>query len=265
MSQPVLFVCPQCGLGRKLTTHPGADKVRCLECECAFRTDGYLYSAADWARIDHPLRATQVAEGLGVRLSERKLRLLAVAVGRSEFDWCRNPWFRDALQLAEQWAEGTAPRGIDLCRRHLDRIAPPPLLDENVPEDMWYPEDLAYQRQQAREQFAWVALAQRCVRADPRLQRGDLPRTFRPRVAALIRELLPNPFRPPTWSPDWLTSTVRDLARTMYESREFSGMPILADALQDAGCEAADILTHCRTPSSHYRGCWVVDAILGKS
>jgi hypothetical protein len=62
----------------------------------------------------------------------------------------------------------------------------------------------------------------------------------------------------------WLTSTVTDIARQMYDSRDFTAMPILADALQDAGCENADILTHCRGPGPHVRGCWVVDFVLGK-
>ena len=51
----------------------------------------------------------------------------------------------------------------------------------------------------------------------------------------------------------------------MYESRDFSAMPILADALQDAGCDSDDILSHCRDTSlPHVRGCWVVDLVLGK-
>jgi len=51
----------------------------------------------------------------------------------------------------------------------------------------------------------------------------------------------------------------------MYESREFGAMPILADALQDAGCDNADILDHCRdTALTHVRGCWVVDLVLGR-
>ena len=56
------------------------------------------------------------------------------------------------------------------------------------------------------------------------------------------------------------------LARTMYDSREFSAMPILADALQDAGCDNDDILAHCRDANQvHVRGCWVVDLVLGKA
>ena len=54
------------------------------------------------------------------------------------------------------------------------------------------------------------------------------------------------------------------LARQMYESLDFGAMPILADALQDAGCDSADILNHCRGPGPHVRGCWVVDLVLGK-
>jgi len=51
----------------------------------------------------------------------------------------------------------------------------------------------------------------------------------------------------------------------MYDSREFSAMPILADALQDAGCAEPAILDHCRdTKQVHVRGCWVVDLVLGK-
>jgi hypothetical protein len=60
------------------------------------------------------------------------------------------------------------------------------------------------------------------------------------------------------------TSTAVALARGIYEDRAFDRMPILADALQDAGCDNEDILDHCRGPEPHVRGCWVVDLLLGK-
>jgi hypothetical protein len=82
--------------------------------------------------------------------------------------------------------------------------------------------------------------------------------------ADLVRDIFGNPFRPVTFPPSWLTFTVTALARQMYETRDFSAMPILADALQDAGCENDDILDHCRGPGPHVRGCWVVDLVLGK-
>ncbi|MBP3956251.1 hypothetical protein J8F10_13255 [Gemmata sp. G18] len=75
----------------------------------------------------------------------------------------------------------------------------------------------------------------------------------------------PLPFRPVPFSPSWRTSTAVALAAQMYESREFGAMPILADALQDAGCDNADVLSHCRDAGApHVRGCWVVDLLLGK-
>ncbi|MBA4188070.1 MAG: hypothetical protein C0467_08625 [Planctomycetaceae bacterium] len=69
----------------------------------------------------------------------------------------------------------------------------------------------------------------------------------------------------PLFAPEWRTDTVVSLAKHIYESRDFGAMPILADALQDAGCEQADILTHCRGNGPHVRGCWVVDLVLEKT
>ena len=80
----------------------------------------------------------------------------------------------------------------------------------------------------------------------------------------LLREIVGNPFRPVEFDPAWRTDTAVSLARTMYESREFGAMPILADALQDAGCDGDAVLNHCRQPGAHVRGCWVVDLVLGK-
>ena len=81
-------------------------------------------------------------------------------------------------------------------------------------------------------------------------------------LSDLLRCVFGNPFRPVTFDPSWRSDTALSLARIMYESRDFSPMPILADALQDAGCEDADILTHCRGEGVHVRGCWVVDLVL---
>jgi len=83
-------------------------------------------------------------------------------------------------------------------------------------------------------------------------------------LSVLLREIFGNPFRPVTLNPSWLTSTVITLAQKMYDFRDFSAMPILADALQDAGCDNEEILKHCRNPSEHVRGCWCVDLLLDK-
>jgi len=92
---------------------------------------------------------------------------------------------------------------------------------------------------------------------------SDIARSVR-EVVRLIHEVIGNPFRPNTFSSDWRTDTAVTLAHSMYESGDFSVMPILADALQDAGCENEDVLNHCRSEGPHVRGCWVVDLVLGK-
>jgi hypothetical protein len=76
-----------------------------------------------------------------------------------------------------------------------------------------------------------------------------------------------NPFCPVAVNPTWLTwndSTIVKIAQTIYDERAFDRLPILADALQDSGCNHEDILDHCRSAGPHVRGCWVVDALLGK-
>jgi hypothetical protein len=83
-------------------------------------------------------------------------------------------------------------------------------------------------------------------------------------AAGLVREVFGNPFRRAPFTPEWRSATALTLARQMYDTRDFSALPILADALQDAGCDNEDILDHCRGPGPHVRGCWVVDLVLGK-
>ena len=84
-------------------------------------------------------------------------------------------------------------------------------------------------------------------------------------LANLLRDIFGNPFRPVAVDPAWLTETAVGIARGIYEDRAFERMPILADALQDAGCEDAEVLSHCREPGTHVRGCWVVELMLGRS
>jgi hypothetical protein len=69
----------------------------------------------------------------------------------------------------------------------------------------------------------------------------------------------------------WLNAQVRTLAQSSYDERSLpSGffddvhLAVLSDALEEAGCDNADILNHCRERGQHVRGCWVVDAVLGK-
>jgi hypothetical protein len=87
--------------------------------------------------------------------------------------------------------------------------------------------------------------------------------------ASLLRDLFgPLPFGPISRNPLWFAwnnRTVPKIAQTIYDDRAFDRMPILADALEEAGCGHTDILNHCRSDGPHVRGCWVVDLVLGKT
>ncbi|MBY0526866.1 MAG: hypothetical protein K2R98_25965 [Gemmataceae bacterium] len=81
----------------------------------------------------------------------------------------------------------------------------------------------------------------------------------------LLRDIIGNPFQSVTLNSDHRTNAAVGLAEAIYADRAFDRLPILADALEDAGCTDADILNHCRQPGEHVRGCWVVDLLLGRS
>jgi hypothetical protein len=126
----------------------------------------------------------------------------------------------------------------------------PPWLDVSGPDDAVLPS-------RAR---CWV-WAKFLTHPSYALKYKTQPRTA---AAPLLRELMGNPFHPVAIDPSWLTSTVRLLAEGIYQEKAFDRMPILADALQDAGCDNDEVLNHCRGPEPHVRGCWVVDLVLGK-
>jgi hypothetical protein len=100
--------------------------------------------------------------------------------------------------------------------------------------------------------------------------KGKATRAEKLAQTALLRDLFSNPRRPSRqktalrrWRV-WNDGCVPKLAQGVYEERAFDRLPILADALEDAGCSDEEILAHCRGGGEHARGCWVVDMILGK-
>jgi hypothetical protein len=82
--------------------------------------------------------------------------------------------------------------------------------------------------------------------------------------ADLLRDIFGNPFRPVTFNPAWRSVAAVKLAQAIYQERAFDRLPILADALEEAGCTDAEILTHCRGGGEHVRGCWLVDLVLAE-
>jgi hypothetical protein len=83
-------------------------------------------------------------------------------------------------------------------------------------------------------------------------------------LPSLLRDIVGNPFRPLTAKAAWLSDTVVAVARGAYEVRDFERLPIVADALEEAGCTEPVLLGHLRTGGPHVRGCWAVDLLLSK-
>ena len=82
--------------------------------------------------------------------------------------------------------------------------------------------------------------------------------------SAIFRDIVGNPFRPIAFDPGWRTADTDGVARAIYEDQAFGRLPILADALMDAGCDDERLLGHCQGRGPHTRGCWPVDLVLGK-
>ncbi len=99
------------------------------------------------------------------------------------------------------------------------------------------------------------------------IKRPDLIQADDGRKCVVLRDLFGNPFRPVTLSPLILhrnDGTARKLAQVIYDGRRFARLPILADAVEEAGCTDAELLGYLRGPGPHVRGCWAVDLVLGR-
>jgi hypothetical protein len=218
---------------------------------------------ADWLARKDPEQMVEFMAGKG---SERRHRLLALACSNPcvEENTSRGRGTRAALDLAEQAAEGL----IDDRQRQEVRARIPDLAD---PDDWW--DDL-----RGQTPTSMLLCGDRWdVESVPleilRDHAFDINAPARVVVGGALHCLFSNPFRPVAFDPRWRTEDVVALARGIYDERAFDRMPLLADALMDAGCDNEDILTHCRSGAvrfhkrpqgMRYRGCWVVDLVLGK-
>jgi hypothetical protein len=194
--------------------------------------------------------------------SERKLRLFMCACARHFFPANPHPDLYRGVEMAEQMADGTASlaitesvRGLFGSLVYFGDYEARGFAGENMAS-------ATFIRHAVNPRADQAARGTSCYLSDYDADMGfEKTQTGVP----WFRDILGNPFHPVAFSSDWHTDTSLALARQAYESRDFTVMPILADALQDAGCDNADVLDHCRGPGPHVRGCWVVDAILGKA
>jgi hypothetical protein len=162
------------------------------------------------------------------RVSSRKLRLFACAFARRWYGTdCRE--LAAAITTAERWADG-------------DRTA-----DLTLHATFYVCFKAAWQ---AAEEGTALAVAAWAESSHKRLaEEAEID---------FLRCVTGNPFRPVQVNPRWLTAAVASLARTIYEERSHACLPILADALEEAGCDNKDMLTHLRSDGPHCRGCWPV-------
>ncbi len=212
--------------------------------------------------------------------SDRKARLIACGCCRLVWDWLVNDRSRGAVETSERFADGLvtddelsrAAYFAEAAVFAVDEMQERYWRDQKAVRDGWLDvcdatENGIPSRDRTLISFdiarAAANWAERLNADDPRLCFRELPDPiFSPVVA---RDVMGNPFRSVAVGPFWLTTNVRTLAAQMYAARDFSAMPILADALQDAGCDNPDVLSHCRVPGPHVRGCWVIDLLLGKT
>jgi hypothetical protein len=194
----------------------------------------------------------------------RKVRLYAVATCRRFWDELPTPECRELVRAVENYVEGSVSWVDVMAAKQAARLAAATRIDEwqRTPHGRRL-SGLNQAVENSADNRLWMILA---VYSWSFI--GTTVLLFGEHVDAaqcdLIREVFGHPFRKVRFNKKWRTDTVLSLARQMYESRDFTAMPILADALQDAGCNSADILDHCRGAGPHCRGCWVVDLVLGK-
>ncbi len=206
---------------------------------------------AEWLACEVPVLLADAAHEM---VSERKYRLLAVACCRRLRRHVEAPLWFESIQTAELAADGLiGPQELRLIFQDVVATFEQAGFSRGTPEN----DGILLN--------TWSGMAIGATCRNPRSEMiYNVFSILDVTACALLRDIFGNPFRSVAFSSEWRTDTAVALARTMYESREFSAMPILADALQDAGCDSDDILNHCQGDGPHVRGCWVVDLVLGK-
>jgi hypothetical protein len=231
----------------------------------------------EWLACTDPQKMLEFSRG---KASDRKLRLFAVACCRRIWRSLRKTRSRKAVEVAEQYAEGSADAEkldtvhtaaynafMDTDDQTIQEIAAGLAADVALSDAG----EAATSAIEAAGVTAHIAVYGMGIDPPPsdatEAACRDLMSTEQATLCRLLRCIFGNPFHPVTLVSSlltWQDGTVVKLAQGIYDDLAFDRLPILADALEDAGCDNDDILTHCRGPGPHVRGCWVLDLILGK-
>jgi len=219
---------------------------------------------AEWLVCADPEKMLAILRG---KASNRKLRLFACACVRRVWPHAKQKDARQAIHAAEQYADGQ----IDVAKLRAIRARASALFREKMSSHFGTAAAMAATRESA---LAAARQTQRAViegawRWHWSSNKPLLKAVERTEQCRLLLDIFGHlPFRELAVEPSILAvqeSAIPKMAQSIYDARAFDRVPLLADALEDAGCHDADILSHCRTPGEHVRGCWVVDLLLGKS
>ncbi|HEY1188858.1 MAG TPA: hypothetical protein VGE74_14480 [Gemmata sp.] len=254
---------------------------------------------AEWLAADEPERMFVF---LGDRVSLRKWRLFACACCRRHWHWVEDTPAATAVEVAERFADGRAAEkklraaqeqaqvtatqfyadyrqtlGVEPHTAHLHASA---CAVAALPPSGWRGTPHAALRAAHYAAQTYACEANNSLRSESAAWLRDRAAETAMQ-ASVLRDIVGNPFRPARFNPAWQTADVRFLAEGIYAERAFDRLPILADALQDAGCDSEDLLTHFRDPAllpwdhpdgargpapvSHALGCWALDRVLGFS
>jgi sugar phosphate isomerase/epimerase len=227
---------------------------------------------ADWLACDDP---SDMLDFLGGSASERKLRLFATACCRAVWHLLPDKRSRRAVEVAERYADElagereratarTAALGPAAGRTRL--VAPAAAWAAYWAASRNAAESTRSAAEAAAEAAAREAAHATAAPADKAPAWDAAHAAALAGQARLLRDLF-NPFGPAAADPAWLAwrgGAVPQLARAIYEEGHFRDLPVLADALEEAGCHDEVILSHCLRPGEHVRGCWVLDLLLGK-
>jgi hypothetical protein len=193
---------------------------------------------------------------LGKSLSDRKRVLFGCATARQTWPLISKAINRQAVQTSERYADGLASKENVLqawsrldwepamyVEWHIGTVTAGLSYRSPTPEETMHKclSDFPQRRSVEQRHHAW---------------------------ADALREIVGNPFQQPRIDPAWLMWNARIVARlsqVIYDEHRWEDMPILGDALEEAGCRDENILSHCRQSPPHYRGCWVVDLVLARS
>jgi hypothetical protein len=197
----------------------------------------------------------------------RKLRLFGAAACRLVWNGLTDWRSREAVEGLERWADGPIRlRRLDALREAADDVW------SRSSREWWLPtwQELREPREDLSEPGRTVAraVAVACDPLDPVRGAVEVAQVLSPVVgievlAERLREVCGNPFRRPRGR-RWWSADVRGLAQGIEWGRAFDRMPMLGDALLDAGCESDDAVEHCQSAGRHGPGCWVLDMALGR-